>query len=366
MKLKKVSINLKENESNNSWDLDSLLLTDFNLLVGKNSTGKTRIIAWFESFVSTLKDYTFSDGFSLFDMYSETKFKLDFETESGILSYIFSTITKDLDEESDEQPVNVYEKIIYLGKTVLDRTPEETIIYSFLQNKTLKISPPDDKLVIHVRRDKEEFPFLENIALWAAGVFIYSFNNENDSVGNFYPTINKLNNNTIKKIEKDLSLLGYGIQNILIKDDITNKGKNKELVFIEKGLNKSLLVRDLSQGIRRTFDVLTLVEELLQSKKTTIIAIDNLCEGLDYERATKLGKLLIEKLENSNIQLIATSNDSFLMDVIPIKYWNILEREGNTVKSYNYQNSKEAFDAFKMSGLSNFYLFSSDFLHQKL
>ncbi|MBN1383508.1 MAG: hypothetical protein JW983_01330 [Elusimicrobia bacterium] len=38
---------------------------------------------------------------------------------------------------------------------------------------------------------------------------------------------------------------------------------------------------------------------------------------------------------------------------------NILERRGHEVKAYNYTNSKDLFDEFKLTGLNNFDLFSS-------
>jgi hypothetical protein len=89
--------------------------------------------------------------------------------------------------------------------------------------------------------------------------------------------------------------------------------------------------------------------------------IDDICEGLDYERSTQLGKLVFEKLTKNNIQAIVTSNDSFLMNVIDIKYWNVLRREGNTIKALNYQNNREQFDKFRMTGLSNFDFFTSKY-----
>ena len=89
------------------------------------------------------------------------------------------------------------------------------------------------------------------------------------------------------------------------------------------------------------------LEYLIYRKKPATIVIDDLCEGLDYERATKLGKLVFNKCMNTNIQLIATSNDSFLMDVVDIKYWNVLQREGKTVTAINIQTHEALFKKFK-------------------
>jgi len=68
---------------------------------------------------------------------------------------------------------------------------------------------------------------------------------------------------------------------------------------------------------------------------------------------------LLKKLENSKIQLIATSNDRFLINAVDVRCLNLLERNGHTVNSYNYLNSKETFEEFKITGLNNFDFFMS-------
>ena len=102
--------------------------------------------------------------------------------------------------------------------------------------------------------------------------------------------------------------------------------------------------------------------EFLASKKVSTLIIDDLCEGLDYHRASKLGKLLFMEETVDNIQLITTTNDSFLMDSVDIKFWNILSRNKNDVSAFNYDKNKQLFEEFKFTGLSNFDLFSSDYL----
>ena len=170
-----------------------------------------------------------------------------------------------------------------------------------------------------------------------------------------------LNDESKKIVVNDFNSLGYKIAEILL-DKFPYRQDSDALYVVEDGLESRLSEYQLSQGMFRALALIVYIQHVVQNNYVSIILIDDLGEGLDYERATKLGKLLVEKLENSNIQFIATSNDSFLMDVIPIKYWNILQRDGNTVRALNYHNSKERFDKFLMTGLSNFDLFSSDYL----
>jgi hypothetical protein len=56
-----------------------------------------------------------------------------------------------------------------------------------------------------------------------------------------------------------------------------------------------------------------------------------------------------------------TTNDRFIMNAVPLEYWLILSRDGGQVTSLNYRNSKEMFDDFESTGLSNFDLFSSGY-----
>ena len=97
------------------------------------------------------------------------------------------------------------------------------------------------------------------------------------------------------------------------------------------------------------------------SKNKKLILVDDIGEGLDYERATAIIHLLISKAEENNIQLIMTSNDRFVMNEVPLKYWSILKRTGGVVKMYNMANSQQQFDKFKFLGLNNFDFFASNF-----
>ncbi|MEY4928132.1 MAG: hypothetical protein RI894_2570 [Bacteroidota bacterium] len=87
-------------------------------------------------------------------------------------------------------------------------------------------------------------------------------------------------------------------------------------------------------------------------------------EGLDFDRSKKLIDLLIEKVKNSPVQVIMTTNDRFVMNNIPLKYWSVIDRVPKKSLLYNYRNSKETFDSFEYTGLSNFDFLSSQFYVQ--
>ena len=124
---------------------------------------------------------------------------------------------------------------------------------------------------------------------------------------------------------------------------------------------------NISSGMLRAFSLLVIIQYLLEEKtgEQKTVLIDDFGEGLDYERATKLAKLVFSKMKQNKIQFIATTNDYFLMNSVEIEYWNILQREWDKVKALNYINSKELFDKFRLTGLNNFDLFSSDFLKKE-
>jgi hypothetical protein len=89
--------------------------------------------------------------------------------------------------------------------------------------------------------------------------------------------------------------------------------------------------------------------------------IDDIGEGLDYDRSKGLIDLIIEKVKGSFVQVIMTTNDRFVMNKISLEYWSVIERIPKKSLFYNYRNSKETFDEYKYSGLSNFDFLATDF-----
>ena len=357
MKLRQLDYKkLSSTKNNNEWSVDALLLMDTNLIVGQNATGKSRVLRLIDKLASILNGQPVDDSFN--GAMSNTFWKLHFQKSNG------DSLTFEFEKWMSYFPS---EKMYFKEQLVLERTKEGTSIFSNTLNKMIRIAPPLDKLTLHIRRDQIEFPFFEDIAQWAKQLRFFDFTAidpidlTSKSLA-YHPVhlLGKLNSESMDRVISELNQIGYQVKDIFVEKLLAPR-----LRVVEEGLNDSLIDSEMSQGMLRALSLLIFIENVIANNNVSTVIVDDLGEGLDYERATKLGKVLVEKLKSSNIQFIATTNDEFLMNVFDTKYWNILEREGTTIKSLNYINSKAIFDDFKMSGLSNFYLLSSNFLSLK-
>ena len=154
------SLKFKENLDNeNYWEIDGLNFEMFNLIVGLNATGKTRLV----SIISNLtKMITKKLKIKLNDSRWELVF---YKNKKNKFSYKLHIKKGEI----------VLEEIKEGRKVLLSRKRESGKIYSYLLHKKLTINPPKDELTLHVRRDVKEFPFLEDIYEWSKNFFGYKF-----------------------------------------------------------------------------------------------------------------------------------------------------------------------------------------------
>ncbi|CAN5858542.1 hypothetical protein BH11BAC7_BH11BAC7_07670 [soil metagenome] len=338
------------------WHLEPVKLGRLNLIVGKNATGKSRALVVIHSFAKMIHkaDVIYLGVF-------------DFFFQKGAAEYHYTISNKD---------GNIIETLLIDGKPFAERENTTARIFSVKQNVWQEVSPPADRLLLHVRRDIEEYAYFEEIITWSENVQNFSFGHVHvssfiegtqekvpASIENIPELIQEMSPEQKVKLLSDLNSIGYNISKL-----DTRKGKGDiPFLYIKENEVKGIITqRVISQGMFRVIALLIFIHHLLEQKKASLIVIDDLCEGLDYERATKLGKLLFGSLLPENVQLVATSNDSFLMDVVDIKDWNVFHRKGTCVKSLNYRENKSLFENFKFSGLSNFDFFSSDYIASHL
>ncbi len=354
MELLSFSYDTTHTSEDDEWHLEPIHLSHLNLIVGKNATGKSRALVVISAFAKMIKVGN--------EIYIG-EFNFHFQDGTDIISY----------KKTNRQGSIFTEDLFINGRCYAKRSGNSAELFSIKENKWQTISPPDNRLLIHVRRDVEEYPYFEKIITWAENVQTFNFGHVHvssfiegqeaipASIENIPQLIEKMSPGQKANLLKTFNSIGYEVSEMN-----TQKNENGPILYIkEEKINKKVVQRLISQGMFRALALLIFIHHLLDENKASLIIIDDLCEGLDYERATKLGKLLYGDLLPKNVQLVATSNDSFLMDVVDIKYWNVIQRKGTRIKSLNYTENKPVFEHFKFSGLSNFDFFSSDFIESR-
>jgi len=342
-----------------TWKLENLRLKDVNLLVGRNAVGKSRtlsMINWLRQFIVGKADIkTGNLWHAKFINNKKQTIEFEFKTNEKIGA---------ID----------YELIIIDGEVVLSRDLNVAQMKSETSGKLEEVYPPNDRLVLHARRDIRAYPYLEELFNWAkkSEGFIFGNHNVSSILQNGFrrPVFITIESSPLylsyldefnkKDVLNELNKIGYNFSDIYYEERSV-----PTIYLVEEGVNIELSHFQLSQGLMRSLSILIYLQVLISKENPATILIDDLCEGLDYERAIKLGKLIFEKCKNSNIQLIATTNDNFIMDVVDIEHWNLLTREGSTVTAMNYDTHRQLFDDFRFTGLSNFDFFSSDYLEQQ-
>ena len=328
------------------WRLEELSLNHQNLIVGLNSVGKSRTVSALGQvarFIRGEADANMDDiGCSLL-------------LENGCrLEYSFEVAGGDIQTEILRKD----------GRLLIMRERSSATMYDEM------VSPPAGKLLIQVRRDTLRYPEIEEIITWAEHTTMFVFSNITTSPNSLSPyTIckepllpvmyGKISEEKQKQLLAFMQELGYEIDRI---EEYQKENGSKMLHIYEKGIGTPLTPFELSNGMFRVFCVLLYMLYCSALADARCLIIDDMGEGLDYMRSTRLGKIMFSYCEENHIQLLATSNDSFLMDAVDLQYWNILQRKGGRVYSLNNKNSKELFERFVRTGLSNFDILSSNFL----
>ncbi len=256
----------------------------------------------------------------------------------------------------------------------------------------LEFEIPHDQLACYAKRDRLQHPFIEIIHGWAISLRRFDFSGDlgksryalksafeakemdwsitNNSLvpaitiaAEEFPQFRELVLNDMREISYTLE--DFGI--IHFSERYGDVNQDRYAVFTtETGLEKQVTQRDMSQGMFRAFSVLVQLNYYILCGHKGFVIIDDIGEGLDFARAKQLVQLLIRKAKAASIQLIMSTNDSFIMNAVEIENWAVIMREGNKISLYNYENSREIFEEFKFTGLNNFDFYASEFFRSGL
>jgi hypothetical protein len=147
-----------------------------------------------------------------------------------------------------------------------------------------------------------------------------------------------------------------------VRSKVPILGSLQGLYAQERDLKSKTWQTKMSQGMFRAFSLIiqTVYAELASDSGCVII--DDIGEGLDHDRSTKLIRVLMDRAEKSNVQLIMATNDRFVMNAVPLETWSCMRRTVGGCEVLNYENSKDLFDEFRLTGLNNFDFLATKFL----
>lgn len=360
-------------DNDSSWELERFDVSLISLFVAKNATGKSRTL----NVISALMKLISGD---MDVQFTSASWDVEISDDKDVYCYKL-----DVEEQSIKK-----ELLTLNGKVLIDRNDNNCEMYFAELERTVSTSHSENVLAI-TRRDKLQHPYLENIINWASNTYKFDFST---SMGREQTVvfIERENKSDIKRLQnvslgailkyaidnfdkqfrdnlrKDMASIGYSILDVELQQLVgqsQNKNNSEMITNIiaiqEEGLSCFTIQNCVSNGMFRALSLLMRLNYLELAKLPTSVIIDDIGEGLDFERSQSLINLIIEKANKNQFQLIMSTNDRFVMNEVSLDYWNILQRENHTCSVVNMANSPKLFENFSFTGLNNFDLLKTEF-----
>ena len=205
------------------WQLDPLAIGDVNLLVGKNASGKSRVVNLIANLARFLAGRQAEVmGSSRYD----TRFDDGEDKYHFVLQYENSLVTREELFRNDNQ-------LLRRGAGGIGK------IWAAEENKMISFQTPGQKVAAFARRDSIQHPFLQPLNDWGAAVRHFEFgkslghhhlavavksdaNRTDDSdtnqvVGIFHKGKQQFTDAFEDAIIKDMAIIGYPIENVEIR-----------------------------------------------------------------------------------------------------------------------------------------------------
>jgi hypothetical protein len=356
----------------NEWRLEKTALRDINLIVGKNASGKTRtlnVIAGIGRVLSNRQKPSFTSGTwkCWFDDFVDT--------------YSYEVDVKDQNVISEQFIKNETETLLTRGADGAGK------IFSTKENKLIDFQTPTTDLAAVNRRDSIQHQFFDKLFDWGTSVFSYLFGssmgkdrlaiilpfpievdpyNSDFVIAIFRDGQRKFRDEFVDAIKSDMAELGYSIEAIeTVSPKMFQMAVPNGPIGIsvkEADLLSPTDQNEMSSGMFRSLSIIIQFNYIKMSSKAGCVIVDDIGEGLDFDRSCQLIDLLTKK--SGNVQLILSTNDRFVMNRVPLERWIILRRHGHIVSSFNHDNSKDKFEEFRFTGLNNFDFFAMNFIDE--
>ena len=269
----------------------------------------------------------------------------------------------------------IKEELLKEGKLLLQRRPDGTgKIFADKLNDYIEFQPPSDEIAVATRRDAVQHPFFNDLYRWGKETVSFRFGTQESGQNRLSVSgsdreneinFEDPNRNAVAVFRKGATEYGKEYVQLLI-DDMKEIGYDLEDVSLQivrvkgpgeigygeilpmangiqvkrKNINAIISHFSISSGMFRTISLIIQLNYLLLSDLSGCIIIDDIGEGLDYSRSTALIKLLINKVKDTDMQMIMSTNDRFVMNSVPLRYWSLIHRIHRKSVIHNYFNSK--------------------------
>jgi energy-coupling factor transporter ATP-binding protein EcfA2 len=356
------------------WSLQDSDFGTINLIVGRNSAGKSRLLNVIGGLASMLAGRNT-------DLFSSGSYVAKLEGSDKKYTY-----------ELELKDKRVAREKLTNGSTVLlDRTESSRgQIWAHELNQPITIDVPDDLLAAHARRDSTQHPFFDDLYTWGSKLRHYHFGTplgrdrlfviqdvdaftkqleseipDPDRIIALYARAYQMYGQPFDEaVLRDFAALGYDCTDVSalpVNVPQVQAGVATTLSVQERDLKGRTGQLEMSQGMFRALALVIHVNYFIFNKEPRTVLIDDIGEGLDFSRAKAFISMLIERADANSLQLIMTTNDRFVMNGVPLSYWGVLRRQGSEVRVYNARNSAQTFSDFEALGLNNFDFFATDF-----
>ncbi len=360
----------------NSWFLENIELEMINLLVGKNASGKSRTV----NVIAGLSNLLSGSQAELFDSGNYIA-----EFVEGDSKYVYKL---ELANKNVLSETLIIDDIEYLSRSSDGHCKIKAIELKSLMN----IKVPANQIVAVIRRDEIQHPYLEKLFIWASSVQHYQFGtslgresgiifddpkqisvnlrDNNQVTGMLMKAIQEFDQEFIDEIIGDMRTIGYDLSEVGACPNpnfsiLAPGGMAIHLIYVkEVDRDSKTFQNEMSQGMFRALSLVIQLNFCQRVKRPSTILIDDIGEGLDFDRSAHLISLLTHKSEDNQFQILMSTNDKFVMNNVALKYWQVIKRINNVCKVFNYRNSKNIFEDFEFTGLSNFDFFTSEFYEQ--
>lgn len=374
MSLKSLSYTEFENDPR-YWKFEQSDFTQINLIVGRNATGKTRLMRVINGLCKILSaqlTQPFTSG--------------SYQAEIVLSGKTYSLCIEFADGQVIKESLQV-DGVMQLTR-VADGSGE---IYYEQQKTFIKFQVAPTVIVMQQRRDELQHSFIVELSKWASEARAYFFgsslgkdrliglaileasilkqdgtSSETDDLVHMYTiAYNKYKEPFDTAIIRDMQRLGYNLTDVGAEDirpfslGLMLPEPLIGMTVKESDRPSKLTQLDMSQGMFRALALVIHINIASFSKKRTLVLVDDIGEGLDFERSASLIDVLIDHAKETGLQVIMTTNDRFVMNRVPLEYWSLLRRKGGIISAYTERNSQKEFSEFKFMGLSNFDFFTS-------